>query len=103
MALFGLVGGLILIGAMLFVTLLAGLTYGRRVFAGLAIGLGVTWAVMFALSAAECARPGQPCGATPIDLAPHIALSLSLAALGVAAALVPTARIEEDDSRLGGK
>jgi len=100
LAFLGLIGGLIVIGALLFAAALTYFVFGRVAFSGLAVGLGLTWAIMFGLAALNCAGPGQPCGESPISLAPHILLSIGLAALGIAV-LVAAARVKQDDGRLG--
>lgn len=106
-AVIALVGGLILIATAVVATVLAAATYGRSAFAGLAIALGGTWAVLFTLAARNCASPSQPCGATPIDLVPHILLSVGLALAGAAVLVAPrlaaTARVQKDDGRLSGQ
>jgi hypothetical protein len=87
LAVLGPISGVITIAATVFAAILTFFTFGRLAFAGLAMALGGTWATVFALAAWNCAAPGLPCGATPVDLAPHILLSIGLATLGVAAAL----------------
>src|SRR4051812_20455179 len=98
----GLVGGLIVIAALVLAAVLTAATFGRIAFAGLALGLGGIWTSTFALAAVNCAGPGQPCGSTPIDLTPHIILSLGLTLLG-AVALGAAARVKQDDRGLGGQ
>jgi hypothetical protein len=100
LAILGLIGGLIVIGALLIAVVLTAVTFGRTSFAGLAIGMGSMWAATFLLAAQNCAGPGQPCGATPVDLTPHIVLSAGLVVLGVLA-LAAAARIQQNDGRLG--
>jgi hypothetical protein len=87
LAFLGLISGLIMMAAVLFTTLLTAVNFGRFAFAGIAIGVGVTWALMFALAAFNCAAPDQPCGANPVDLTPHIVISLGLVLIGVVAAV----------------
>jgi len=86
LAFLGLISGLIMMAAILFTALLTAVNFGRFAFAGIAIGVGGTWALMFGLAAVNCAGADQPCGATPVDLTPHIALSLALVLLGAIAA-----------------
>jgi hypothetical protein len=87
LAFLGLISGLIMMAAILFTALLTAVNFGRFAFAGVAIGVGVTWALMFGLAAASCAGADQPCGATPVDLTPHITISLALAVVGIVAAV----------------
>ena len=86
LAFLGLISGLIMMAAVLFTALLTAVNFGRFAFAGIAIGVGTTWALMFSLAAVNCAQPEQPCGATPVDLTPHVAISLALVAIGIFAA-----------------
>jgi len=88
MAFFGLEGGLLVMGCMLFAAVLAAFNFGRLAFAGLTIALGGTWLIVFVLANQECGQPSQPCGATPVDLTPHIVVSAALVAIGAAAALL---------------
>ncbi|HEY7023375.1 MAG TPA: hypothetical protein VH371_00260 [Candidatus Limnocylindrales bacterium] len=87
LAFLGLISGLIMMAAVLFTALLTAVNFGRFAFAGIAIGVGATWALMFGLAAVNCAAPDQPCGATPVDLTPHITISLGLVLIGAVAAL----------------
>ena len=75
------------------------MNFGRFAFAGIAIGVGVTWALMFGLAAVNCAGADQPCGATPVDLTPHIAISLALVLLGAIAALTGVRRNRGEAAR----
>jgi len=84
-------GLLAMVGALL-AGLLIGLGLGRLAFAGAMISIGGTWAVVFFLAAQECDQPGQPCGATPLDLTPHIVVSLVIAGIGLVAAIVSRRR-----------
>ncbi|HEY5520432.1 MAG TPA: hypothetical protein VIK08_07220 [Candidatus Limnocylindrales bacterium] len=88
LALLGLVFGLLAMGSMVLVAVLIGFMFGRIAFAGFTISLGGTWAILFFLAARDCAQPSQPCGATPIDLAPHIVISVALVATGAVAAVL---------------
>ena len=88
MAFLGLEGGLLVMGCMLVAAVLTLLNFGRLAFGGFTISLGATWLVVFVLAAQNCAQPGQPCGATPVDLTPHIVISAALVALGAAAAIL---------------
>ena len=92
LAFLGLISGLIMMAAILFTALLTAVNFGRFAFAGIAIGVGVTWALMFGLAAISCAGVDQPCGANPVDLTPHIAISLVLALVGVIAAVTAVRR-----------
>jgi hypothetical protein len=96
LAFLGLISGLIMMAAILFTALLTALNFGRFAFAGIAIGVGMTWALMFGLAAVNCAGADQPCGATPVDLTPHIAISLALVLLGVVAVLTGIRRNRAD-------
>ena len=87
LAFLGLVGGVLVMACMVFAAVLTAFNFGRLAFAGFTISLGGTWFVVFVLSAEDCAQPSQPCGATPVDLAPHIAISAALVVVGVAAAI----------------
>jgi hypothetical protein len=49
-------------------------------------GLGTGWLLLLVSSALGCDRPDQPCGATPLDMTPHIALSTGIVAAGLALA-----------------
>jgi hypothetical protein len=93
LAVFGLVGGLLVMAAaMLGAAVLTWFTFGRMAFAGLTTGLGLTWATVFVLAARDCALPRQPCGATPPDMTPHIAIAIGLFVVGLAAALLTRRR-----------
>lgn len=98
LALFGLLMGLIGMVATLFAAVLTLVNLGRFAFAGLAIAIGATWTAMFALAAQNCAAPDQPCGATPVDLTPHIVVSLIVLLAGVVA-LVAVRRSRPEVSR----
>jgi hypothetical protein len=87
LAVLGLIGGLIVMAAMLFAALLTWFTFGRMAFGGITSSLGLTWATVFVLAARDCAQPTQPCGATPVDMTPHIVIAVGLVVLGAAAAL----------------
>lgn len=87
LAFLGLVGGLLVMGCMLFAAVLAAFNFGRLAFAGFTIALGGTWLIVFVLANQDCGQPSQPCGATPIDLTPHIVISAALVAIGTAAAI----------------
>ena len=54
---------------------------------------------MFALAAQNCASPSQPCGATPVDLTPHIVVSLLVLSAGVVVALLAVRRSREEVSQ----
>ena len=86
LAFLGLISGLIMMAAVLITALLTAVNFGRSAFAGICVGLGVTWALMFGLAAVNCAGPAQPCGATPLDLTPHIVLSVVLSVVGAVVA-----------------
>ena len=96
LAILGLIGGMIVMAAMLIAALLTWLSFGRMAFGGIAISLGLTWAIVFVLAARDCAQPAQPCGATPVDLTPHIAISVGLVLLGAAVALLGRAAPKGD-------
>ena len=98
LAILGLVGGLIVMAAMLFAALLTWFTFGRMAFAGVTISLGLTWAIVFVLAARDCAQPTQPCGATPVDLTPHIAISVGLILFGAAVALLGRGVLKGDQA-----
>jgi len=87
LAFLGLISGLIMMAAILFTALLTAVNFGRFAFAGIAIGVGMTWALMFGLAAVNCSGADQECGPTQVDLTPHIVISLALVLLGVIAAL----------------
>jgi hypothetical protein len=87
MAFLGLEGGLLVMGCMLFAAMLTLFNFGRLTFAGFTIALGGTWLIVFVLANQDCGQPSQPCGATPVDLTPHIVISAVLVALGAAAAI----------------
>ena len=87
LAFLGLVGGLLVMGCMLFAAVLTLFNIGRVAFAGFSIALGGTWLIVFVLAGQNCAQPSQPCGATPVDLTPHIAISAALVVIGVVAAI----------------
>jgi hypothetical protein len=88
LALLGLEFGLLAMGSMVVVAVLIGFMFGRVAFAGITMSLGGTWAIVFVLAARDCAQPSQPCGATPIDLTPHMVISVALVAIGVVAAVL---------------
>jgi hypothetical protein len=54
--------------------------------------IGAIWTVLFGTSAVNCAGPGEPCGATPIDLTPHLVISIGLIVVGALVAVLPLAR-----------
>lgn len=87
LALLGLISGLIVMAAVVFAAVLTAVNFGRVAFAGIAIGIGATWTVLFGLAAVQCAGPGQPCGATPVDLTPHFIVSGGLVVIGLGAAV----------------
>jgi hypothetical protein len=87
MAFLGLIFGLIFMAAMLLAAVLTWFTFGRMAFGGITIALGLTWAIVFVLAARDCAQPTQPCGATPVDMTPHIVVAVALVLLGAAAVL----------------
>ncbi len=70
-------------GAILAVALIALIPRLPVVLAGGLIGLGGTWILLFTNQALLCARPGQVCGGTPIDMAPWVAFSAALLLVGV--------------------
>jgi hypothetical protein len=80
---FGLVVGIIAMAAAVLIVLLIGYLARGAMLAGALIGLGGFWLAMFVMAAANCAQPGQLCGATPVDLAPHMVVSIALIAVGV--------------------
>jgi hypothetical protein len=98
LALFALVLGLIAMAATLLAAVLAWINLGRFAFAGLAIGIGGTWTALFVIAAQDCAAPSQPCGATPIDLTPHIVVSLLVLLSGVVVGLLAVRRSRADVS-----
>lgn len=51
------------------------------------VALGATWTILFTSSAWTCALPDRPCGATPLDVTPHVFASLALVVVGVCLAL----------------
>jgi hypothetical protein len=77
---FGLLAMAIAIAAVMGLGYVAGVGW----LSGGLIGLGGTWFLLFANAAIQCAGPGQPCGATPLDSTPHIVVSLGLAIAGSA-------------------
>lgn len=99
LALFALVLGLIAMAATLLAAVLAWINLGRFAFAGLAIGIGATWTALFVIAAQDCAAASQPCGATPIDLTPHIVVSLIVLSAGVVVALLAVRRSREEVSQ----
>ena len=94
--LLGLILGLIGMAATLFAAVLPLVNLGRFAFAGLAIGVGGTWTALFALAAQNCAAPDKPCGATPVDLTPHIVVSVLVLLAGVVVAIVAVRRSREE-------
>ena len=90
LAFLGLVGGLLAMVAAVVVVLLFGLAKRAAILGGALVGLGGFWLGMFAIAANDCAGPGQPCGATPLDLTPHIVVSIALVVTGVVSSLWST-------------
>jgi hypothetical protein len=86
---FGLVGGIIAMAAALLIVMLTGYLARGAMLAGALIGLGGFWLAMFVMAAANCAQPSQPCGATPVDLTPHMVVSIALIVAGVVSILWP--------------
>ncbi|MEA2677528.1 MAG: hypothetical protein QOJ81_1669 [Chloroflexota bacterium] len=81
----GLVFGTLGMAAAIVAVALVALVPRLPVFlAGGLVGVGATWLVLFSRQAAVCAQPDQPCGATPLDMAPWLAFSAAVFLVGVA-------------------
>ena len=83
----GLVFGLIGMAGALLAAVLVAAAFRNVAGAMVLAGLGIGWLLLFVSSAYGCGRPDQPCGATPLDMTPHIAVAAGNVAAGLALAV----------------